>query len=398
MTRYYTYAVSISGRKKNVYKDGSVRWSIDMIPQFPKHGFEYHSAEVFYPKARHGIFTTLFWCFTKIENCHDPIAKLLVGILETYGAFVFKNDFFNLFSLSLSLSLSLCVSISLTSSLSQGVGNCVKTTWVTPWWNIVLHKSSEKAKCTEHNSGIRDTDQMFIEHVLIKPGDRIAICPQIDRFHAFDCELRKPGVIDKSDAAFSNSEFEFDVDEEFEEHIGDLFLTSAGYNIERARWDLAVRLSHCNKQLALAVSNDKKLKIVRSKGGTRKMSYWPYDREIVFHLFEDRFEGDITKKRKCITVDLQEILSNVTERWLYSTHVLEAFNSIIKSHKAMYLTPEKASVRRMSSEEVEKFDAKSGWPYHVKITDGDNNFMICAFPDKVNMEIFESKFKRVLYP
>ena len=49
--------------------------------------------------------------------------------------------------------------------------------------------------------------------------------------------------------------------------------------------------------------------------------YWPYEREIAFHLFGKGFNTSMRKSRKCYTVDIQEIISNVTERWIYSTHV-----------------------------------------------------------------------------
>ena len=63
----------------------------------------------------------------------------------------------------------------------------------------------------------------------------------------------------------------------------------------------------------------------------------------------------------------------------------------------LYLTPGKATLKRLNKDEVAKFETQSGWDYHVKIST-PSNFMICAFQDLVQLELFESAFKRVIYP
>jgi len=197
---------------------------------------------------------------------------------------------------------------------------------------------------------------------------------------------------------FSTAEWEFEVQEDEDEHIGDLFLTKTGYGIEKARWDLAVKISHINKTLALACSDDKKIKVVRKKGGDRKMLYWPYEREIVFHLFGEGFNTSMLKSRKCYTVDIQEILSNFTERWLYSTHVLEAYNHILKVQEKksnLLLTPGKATLERLGKDDVKKFQTQSGWDFHVKLST-PSDFVILAFPTLMQLEIFEKSFKRII--
>ena len=80
--------------------------------------------------------------------------------------------------------------------------------------------------------------------------------------------------------------------------------------------------------------------------------------------------------------------------------VLEAFNKIMKADERksfLYLTPGKATLKRLNKDEVAKFETQSGWDYHVKIST-PSNFMICAFQDLVQLELFESAFKRVIYP
>ena len=287
MVRYYTYYLKVKGRKKNKDKDGSLkRWSIDLEPRFPRRGVEFDAAEREYLKRRNDIFATLYICLNRIDHCNPDVSKMLVGILANFG-----------------------------------VGYCIKMKRVAPWWTVVLHKAQKKVKSEDYDT-LREADMRFIRHGEVEVGDEIALLPEIDRCHAFDCELKPPtGKFDKDDVAYQNAEFEFDVDEEEEQHIGDLFLTSSGYGVDKARWDLAVKISHCNKQLALACSDDKKVKVIRKTIGDKKMKYWPDEKEIVFHLFGKGFNTSITRSRKCYTVDIQEIISNVTERWLYSTHV-----------------------------------------------------------------------------
>ena len=80
--------------------------------------------------------------------------------------------------------------------------------------------------------------------------------------------------------------------------------------------------------------------------------------------------------------------------------VLEAFNKIVKANEktsVLYLTPGKATLKRLNKDEVAKFETQSGWDYHVKIST-PSNFMICTFQDLVQLELFESAFKRVIYP
>ena len=239
MVRYYTYYLSVKGRRKDTDKDGKVkRWSIDLTPKFPRRGVEFNSAEGEYLKRRNDIFATLYMCLTRIDHCNPDVSKMLVGIFANFG-----------------------------------VGQTIQMKRIAPWWSVVLHKAQKKVKSEDYDT-FREADMKFIRHGEVEAGDEIAICPEIDRCHAFDCELQPPtGEFDKTDVAYQNAEFEFDVDEDEEEHIGDLFLTSAGYGVDKARWDLAVKISHCNKQLALACSDDKKIKVIRKKVGDRKMTY-----------------------------------------------------------------------------------------------------------------------------
>ena len=81
--RYYTYHVSVKGRKKDTDKDGKVkRWLIDLTPTFP--GIEFDSAEGEYLKRRNDIFTSLYMYLTRIDHCNSDLSKTLVGIFAYY--------------------------------------------------------------------------------------------------------------------------------------------------------------------------------------------------------------------------------------------------------------------------------------------------------------------------
>jgi len=167
MVRYYTYYVSVKGRKKRKQEDGSTRWSVDMIPSFRRHGLEFDSCNDEYLKRRNDIFTTLYMCMRRVENCNPDVTKMLVGILANFG-----------------------------------VGHCIKIKRIAPWWSVVLHKAAKKVASKDSDT-LRESDMKFIRHGEVEVGDEIAICPEIDRCHAFDCELKPPtGEFDRTDVAY----------------------------------------------------------------------------------------------------------------------------------------------------------------------------------------------------
>lgn len=344
-TRYYTYNITVSGYRYQKY-------NISDVPKKGKGPIKWNTRNDSYP----------CWLHEHKGAARRYLKKRMDYLIHLYGTL--SSKFKHIFSASDDKDFGFKVMKQL---YNFGCGRYIKIEMIVPWWSVV---GVRPPNCKD------EEEWRFIRHRDVKPGMTLVICPEIERYHAVENDIRppRPGPPPACDELGYDARFEFYLEDD-EEYIGDAWFSDKGWKTEKGRWHLAVRIQHLAPNLVNAVARDQKFRVVRRKTDGF-LRYWPFERDYAIHLWGKGLDGPTNKNRKVDVVNINELISITTERWLWALSASDVYDDMedanwSKRHHMM-LKPGQATAERISDEDFAKLkrtcdDAKFG----IKVCNND---------------------------